>query len=457
MAAYQTASSLAQGAIATAKGLTTPTTPVNATYRRIRGAPPLPRSSHTLTCIGHRAYLFGGEIAPRNPVDNAVHVIALPSASLQDADYLAIDAKPETDGDNVPVPRVGHAAVAIGQCIYVFGGRGGVDMSALDEGGRVWVFDTMTSKWSYLDPFPSNTYPPARSYHAMTASGHPLPPKNPNLHDVLEQKTLDAPKQDIPGPLGKHTHGTLFVHAGCLSDGNRTADLWAFDISSRAWSQMPSAPGPRRGGTSIALVKDRLYRFGGFDGKHEIGGAVDWLDLVSSTYDDKAGRGEMPLHPSQRGWQSDAFPVGSDNRGGPRDRSVAGMIPVSTGQGRNYLMIFGGETTPSGEGHAGAGKFLDDCWTFQLKPEGGTAAAVKDAARGVVMGKNTGEAEVQEVRYYNEERVMTQEGQHKPMVGRGWFAAGAAGDVGASNTVVLWGGVNEENERLGDGWIIEVE
>ena len=456
-AAYQTASTLTQGAVATAKGLTTSTTPVNATFRPLRGLPSLQRSSHSITCIGHRAYLFGGEVKSREPADNSMHVISLPSAPLQEADYHSVAATPESSGNDVPAARFGHAAAAIGSCVYIFGGRTATGMGALKESGRVWVFDTTTSKWSHLDPFPSTTHPPARSYHAMSSSEHPLPPKDPLEHDVLDQKTLDSPRQSIPGPPLKHSHGTLFIHGGCLSNGSRTADVWAFDVSSRAWAQLPSAPGPARGGTTLALVKDRLYRYGGFDGTKELGGAVDWLDLVSSTYDDKAGKGEMPLHPSQRGWQSDNFPVGSENNAGLANRAVTQMIPVSTGQGRNFLLILGGEVAPSAAGHAQAGNFTADVWTYQIRPEGLTTSALKDATREFVMGKPTGEAEVAEVRYYNEEGVIVQEGQKKPMAARGWFAASPAGDIGSNNMVVVWGGINEDNERLGDGWIIEVE
>ena len=465
-AAYEAASTVAQGAIAAAKGLSMPTTPLRATFRPLRGPPHLPRSSHTLTVVRNRAYIFGGEIKPREPVDNAVHVITLPSAELQEADYVSVPARPATADGAVPEPRVGHAAAAVGQHIYVSGGRGGSSMQAFEEKGRVWVFDTTLQNWSYLDPNDHSPHPPARSYHAMTSSEHPLPPSKPTI-DTLDPSdpspdpdtahNLTDAQKAIPEPAVPHSHGTLFVHAGCLADGSRTSDLWAFDISSRSWSEMPSAPGPSRGGTALRLVKDRLYRYGGFNGETELGGAIDHLDLVSSTFDDKAGKGEMPLHPNKHGWQSTSFAASADHN--MSDRSVAGMAPMSTGQGRHYLLILGGERDPSTAGHAGAGKFLDDVWSFQLKPEGGTAAAVKDATRQFIMKKDTGEAEVHEVRYYDAEGTMIQEGQRRSWGPRGWFACDVAQDVGgeAGGTIILWGGVNESNERLGDGWILQID
>lgn len=458
IAAYA-AKNVAEGATALYAGLTTPTAPLRATFRRVR-APPLPRSSHSINVIGGRAYIFGGEVTPREPVGNEMHVVTLPSAELQDADHVAVPAK----GPEVPCPRVGHTASAIGQRIYVFGGRGGASMAALEEHGRVWVFDTTTLTWGFLDPNPLSPFPAARSYHAAASSPRPLPapqPTNPAAALDPPDTTTSAPSA-APSPHPPDSHGTLFVHGGCLSSGGRASDLWSFDVSSRSWSALPSAPGPARGGTCLALLKDRLYRFGGFDGARELGGAVDHLDLSGGTFADKGGRGEMSLAPAPPGrWETQGFGVAGGGGGGKEDgmaaRSVCGFVPVSTGQGRNYLVVLGGETTPSKEGHAGAGRFLDDVWSLQVRPEGATAASVKDAVRGVLIGRETGEEECVQVRYYDGEGVLVQEGQGKPMGARGWFACDRVGDVAGPGSVIVWGGVNEKNERLGDGWIISFE
>ncbi|KAH6891403.1 hypothetical protein B0T10DRAFT_311743 [Thelonectria olida] len=52
----------------------------------------LPRSSHSLDIISGNAFIFGGEINPREPVDNDMHVITLPWSSAG-ADYYKIKAK----------------------------------------------------------------------------------------------------------------------------------------------------------------------------------------------------------------------------------------------------------------------------------------------------------------------------------------------------------------------------
>ena len=385
-----------------------------------------------------------------------MHVIILPSTDLTDADYQSIPARTSTLNGQVPPPRVGHTAVTIDNYIYIFGGRGGPDMKALEENGRVWIFDTTNNTWSHLDPNPYFPIPPARSYHASVASEHPLPTMSPNIAHVLVDK-LPNTTEDLPDPPDPYTYGTIFIHAGCTSDGGRTSDVWVFDISSRSWSPFPSAPDPPCGGTSLAIVHNRLYRFGGFDGKQEVGGQIDFLDLSIDTFNDKGGQGEMALSP-QGLWQTNTFrPAAAEkNASGPANRSVTGLVPVSTGQGRSYLLILCGEGQPSTDGHHAAGKFFNDVWSFQLKPEGMTAASLKDATRQAVK-KDTGEAECAEVRYHDAEGKLVQEGHRRPMGARGWFACDGVGDTGGSGGVVVWGGVGDDNQRLGDGWLISVE
>ena len=40
--------------------------------------------------------------------------------------------------------------------------------------------------------------------------------------------------------------------------------------------------------------------------------------------------------------------------------------------------------------------------------------------------------------------------------GRGWFGSCDAGDA-AKSGIIIWGGIDERNERLGDGWLIAIE
>lgn len=501
--ALYVAEHIVEAGAAAYKGLTLSTAPLNATFTKLR-APSLPRSSHTVSVIGNKAYIFGGEITPRKPVDNDMHIVTLPSTALTEADYQSIPARPEKAEGQVPIARVGHTASIIDKSIFIFGGRGGPDMKALEENGRIWVYDTRMNTWSHIDPRPDSPVAPARSYHTSAATSHPEPkPSNtdssshnqtstPNIPEPPNAPVSSGPPTDTLEPPPEGTYGTLFIHAGCLSSGGRTSDLWSFDLHSRSWAELPSAPDPGRGGTSLAIVRNRLYRFGGFDGTTELGGQVDFLDLnLNDEFNDKGGTGVMAVGP-QGEWRANVFApeAQKDGKGGnktaPGYRSVCGFSPVSTGQGREYLLIICGEGTASSQGHEGAGKFYDDVWSFRLKPEGATAGAVKDATRSAIMGKKTGEADVVEVKYYagegSQETVagdtpvgskgesegrsvslgegggrMIQEGQPKPMGRRGWFATAPMGEVGGNNSVLVHGGVGEDNERMGDIWVVSVE
>ena len=423
-----------QGAVGAAIGIARSTTPLKATFKRIQTDKPLPRSSHSLSVIKGRAYIFGGEIRPREPVDNVMHIYTLPALDGGEADYQDIPAK-ANKGEDVPPARVGHTAAVVQDRIYIFGGRGGKEMSALEEKGRVWVFDTKTNRWSYIDPVDGSPYPEARSYHTSVGNEHPLPSETDHTENPV-------------GSPDEESHGTIFIHAGCLASG-RVSDVWAFDIASRMWSPYADAPGPARGGTSLTFTQNRLYRYGGFDGKGELGGQIDYLDLLVATFDDQSGKGELALTPRTGKWETVAF---SADGPAPGNRSVAGLQPVNTGQGRWFLLLFLGERDPSDNGHEAAGKFWDDVWSYQLHPEGMTAASFKDATREAI-GKPTGEGAWAEVQI--PKAIMSGGAQSHPGP-RGWFASGSDSDIDAAS-VVLWGGIGEKNERLGDGWILTVE
>lgn len=402
--------------------LLTTSPPPKAKWQPINLSPPLPRSSHTISIISGRGYIFGGEISPRQPVDNDMHIITLPSSGVTTSDYKSLSAKPSNTNGEVPEMRVGHTATVIGQRIFVFGGRGGKEMRPLEENGRVWVYDTRLDVWDFLDPSPDTKFPAARSYHAMAAIDKPIP------------SGVD--------PVRGEGYGTLFIHAGCPASG-RLNDLWAFDIASRTWKELPSAPGKPRGGTSLCAAKNRLYRFGGFNGETEEGGQVDYIELAKDTFDDTSGKEDVDIFAKYGKWESFVFT--EEAMTCPEDRSVAGLQLITTGMGREYLVLVFGEGHPSSQGHDGAGKFFNDVWTFQVPPLGMTAASFKDAALQA-LGKETGEAKWSRV------SVEAAESGEVPQA-RGWFASASMGDSDEAS-IVLWGGLNDENQRMGDGWIL---
>lgn len=430
LAAGYAVETAAEGAVGAGVALAKSTMPLKANWKRISTGTPLPRSSHSLSIVRGIAYIFGGEERPREPVDNDMHMVTLPSSGA-DADYKKVSASSATEGGEIPTARVGHTANAIDERIYVFGGRGGKAMEPLVENGRVWVFDTVAATWSFLDPAGGSPYPAPRSYHASAATAHPLH----TSHDQLESR-FD------PLPVDMNEHGTIFIHGGCPAKG-RLGDLWAFDVASRTWSSYPDPPGPARGGPSLTYALNRLYRYGGFDGENELGGQIDYIDIAV----DSEAKGEVVGHDSL--WECVSILTDAPS---PGNRSVAGLHPVTTGQGRNYLLLLLGERGPSSSGHDAAGQFWDTVWSFQLHQEGMTAASLKDATRRLLRAK-TGENAWAQVDI--PESTMGA-GQLDGPGPRGWFASAQGHDIG-NETVVIWGGVQVSNERAGDGWVLAIE
>ncbi|KAI1107129.1 hypothetical protein F4804DRAFT_242203 [Jackrogersella minutella] len=488
--------------------------------------PPLPRSSHSIDIVAGNAYIFGGEVEPRKPVDNDMHVIVLPSSSAS-ADYFAIKARPsqtpfadrtpapiteedETEAQlkdplsdidltsaeaaepapstsdkgkgksEVPCARVGHATAVIGSRIFLFGGRSAESAAEpLDEGGRVWVFETKTSTWSHLDPHRSSPVPPARSFFAAVATDKPRDFAIKPLRRAASWKewaegdsaSVGIPQRPIPGSVAATAadeedagFGTFLVHGGCTAGGARTGDLWAFDVRSATWKELPAAPGPPRGGAALALAKGRLYRFGGYDGQAEIGGRLDVLELALDEFDDRVSKGEIGVS-ARGGWQTLLAPPPPPPPGDdaaklipaadvwPGGRSVASLELVLGGGGREYLVLMLGEQSPSPDGHAAAGHFWSDVWAFQIPPVGMTAASVTDAFLHAV-GRKTGEGRWSSVAPtpYDEDSELDIQGPGP----RGWLASAPLGDL-EENAVLVFGGLSESNTRLGDGWIFRLE
>jgi hypothetical protein len=50
---------------------------LQATWRKLGSLPTLQKSSHSLSIVGKAAYIFGGELKPREPIDGNVHVLDL--------------------------------------------------------------------------------------------------------------------------------------------------------------------------------------------------------------------------------------------------------------------------------------------------------------------------------------------------------------------------------------------
>jgi hypothetical protein len=356
---------------------------LTAKWKKIAEHEVLKRSSHSVAAIGenenadgHELFVFGGELVARQPKDGHVHVL-LVSASQNEPRTLNASPSSSTS-TQTPTPRVGSTMAALQDTLYIFSGRGGPSMTALDEDGGFWTLTPSSSKqpqWTFLSPQTTSPHPEPRSYHCTT--------------------TDDASQ--------------IYIHAGCAASG-RLRDFWSFDINAKIWKQLPDAPGSARGGTSLCFAQGKVWRCGGFDGEKEIGGVLDWYDV---------GKGE---------W-GESVTFEADGVEGPGARSVAGLVPVvvgrngnGEGEGKPYLVAVFGEAGPSSLGHEGAGKMLGDVWAFDV-----------DGRKWVKVDDSTTDGD---------------DGKPAP---RGWFGAAA---VGPGQLAVV-GGLGEDNERLGDAWVLE--
>ncbi|PON46027.1 BTB-kelch protein [Parasponia andersonii] len=207
-----------------------------------KGNCPGARSSHAVTIVGQKAYVFGGEFSPRVPVDNDIHVF-----DLQDTTWSVADAT----GD-VPPPRVGVTMAAVGPTIYVFGGRD----SEHKELNELYSFDTRTNKWALLSS--GDVGPPHRSYHSMTADD-------------------------------RH----VYVFGGCGNAG-RLNDLWAYDAIDEKWIEYPT-PGDNckgRGGPGLAVAQGKIWVVYGFAG-YEVDD-VHCYDPAQQKWAEVETKGEKP-------------------------------------------------------------------------------------------------------------------------------------------------------------------
>ncbi|KAK4547472.1 hypothetical protein LTR36_001128 [Oleoguttula mirabilis] len=280
---------------------------ISGTWTKLAAAEQLQRSSHTVSAVGSSLYVFGGELKPRQPKDNDVHVVDIDAASKKPTAKVA--SHQYRDG---PSARVGSASTGLGSKVYFFSGRGGEAMAPVDEEGHLWELEPSTSRWTLLAPL-SDAHPAARSYHAMTSDGK----------------------------------DTIFLHAGCPEQG-RLGDLWSFDLATKQWRERKAAPEPQRGGTSIAFTAGKLYRMGGFDGKTEQGGSLDIYD------------------PNTDDWST--LHYNADGKSGPGARSVAALLPIAI-DGKQHLVSMFGESDPSSLGHQGAGNMLGDVWAWSIDDE----------------------------------------------------------------------------------------
>ncbi|KAL8832844.1 MAG: hypothetical protein Q9191_000028 [Dirinaria sp. TL-2023a] len=532
IAAEQVVSTTVETGAVAAYGLAQKTQPLDGTFNSISSPAFLPRSHHTLTVVEGKGYIWGGYNAVGTMAGADMHIVQMPSKlngkgkgkGEGEAEYKVVPALAQEfsrqqgegnvdvkDGGATPCPRADHTAVAIGERIYVFGGTD-ENMQVIEEQGRVWVFDTMTLHWSFLDSQGSpQSYPCARLQHGSASTEHPLPPGNPkspaSTYKQSMQNTVVKASAMIGGGIPEsRPHGTLFVCFGLNSPDTHDVltDSWSFDIATQVWTNLPSMPASTSisAPPSVAMTHHRLYVITS-SSSSTVGSEIHYLPIPkSSFYDTRASAAEAdpnssanlqsmvtsaetPASEKKGEWTSLPFP-NNPIAPGPRPRKGAGLVPVTTGNGREYLIYGFGQrlSTPASNdfdlssGGAEKGEVplsWSDIWSYQAPAQPTTVTAVKDATRsalGIASGEGTW-AEVKivaDVEEVSDGRKPKQQAQHeeksdqRSMEGgegggkshpgpRSWFASAGLDGSG----IVLWGGSNAKGEIEGDGWVIRVK
>lgn len=337
-----------------------------------------------------------------------MHVVDLPSGPSSDYEYKMIPALSVEEGGDVPQGRFSHTACSSDERIFVFGGTMNGE-EPLDERGRVWSFSVNTLQWTPIDP--ANTeYPTLHSHSAV-------------LRD-----------------------NALIVHDGLRNTSSKQSTLspsqttWKFDLVSKTWTHLPTLEASSVSPPSMILAHNTLYAL---TGKDDLQSAMHRLDV-----------GTFKETPSLAGqWEEIPFPT-NPLTPGPRPRQGAGLSHVTTGLGRDYLLLLLGQKCgpPNKEDDSGSAEFWSELWTYQL-PSSGVATQAKDAIRAKV-GADSKEGQWAEVEILppDVEKSGALEGKAHPGP-RGYFACASVD----GKSVVLWGGLDPKGDVQGDGWVVSLQ
>ncbi|GME25163.1 Kelch repeat type 1 [Neofusicoccum parvum] len=404
--AEQVVSTTIEGGAVAGYAIAKQTMPLKVTFTRIAVSDLIRRHSHTVSVVNGKAYIFGGITDDGSLAGNEFHQLALPPKDKNEQiDYHCIPALPATEGCPVPASRAGHSAVVAGKDILIYGGR---DKSgdSVEDGSALWSFNTDALKWTKIA-----TQGPrdCQFYHGSVIRGNSL-----LLYGGFSR------------PAGTH-------------DLRALPSLSSVDITTGVWEahedQTLSQTGTPAG---LAFAQDKVFTVG-IDTKLQA--PVHFYNLRDAT--------------SGARWDTIPAPSNPLVPGPYTSRDGAGVLPISTGYGRNFLLyLFGQKRSEDGKTAELPPKskdFFSDAWTFQLPSENVSLAVVKDTARDK-LGMDSGEgswAEA-EVKLHSEE--FSHEGKVHPGP-RSFFAASNVDD----KTVILWGGINPKQEVEGDGWIIKLE
>lgn len=287
-----------------------PTVPLKATFGQIATTPSdddrlsLDRSRHSLTIVKDKACIFGGHLGRTSLASNEVHMVSLlaqPDAEKRaDVQYAVIPALASAEDGTVseqsphspvPSPRSGHAACALNICVAIFGG---LDQhgEVLDEGGRLWLFNTASLNWECI-------------------RADPAPP--PRAHAVL----------------GSYNN-RLVLYGGLAPSGEALRDVWHFDYSTRKWQSLPDAPVA----DAQATVCNSTLHLLGYPSK--LSCELHSLPLPAPTSSNPASAGN---------WITETIPT-NPLVSSPSQHQGSMVLPLAFGHGRNFLLYLLGANNP---------------------------------------------------------------------------------------------------------------
>ncbi|XP_063151302.1 kelch domain-containing protein 3-like isoform X2 [Candoia aspera] len=250
-------------------------TPTDLTWERLPqdGHIPCPRQGHSLCVVKGKIYLFGGCSSK-----NAEY--CLPGVYIFDLDSLTWQ-KITTSG--LAPQTLEHSSAVVGENIFVYGGM--EDGKAVDV---LYMFNTVSHCWTPVKTSGSN--PGARSGHAFAAIGEIIymfggrSNENEYYTDVLALDTVSLMWQrcEVKGekPIGRshhtftaHSDKDIYLFGGTFEfkDGKTIPknDIMKLSLAWMKWKKplYIGIPPTCRGNHVAFILHNQLYIFGGINGK----------------------------------------------------------------------------------------------------------------------------------------------------------------------------------------------
>jgi len=205
------------------------------------------RSSHSVSVIESKVYIYGGEDTPRHVFDGQVHVFDLTERSWN----------AHSGSGELPSLRLGQTAVAVQNKLWIIGGRN----SNKEDMNDVYTFDINDFTWTKINT--TGDVLPICSYHTGTRIGN-----------------------------------SVFVFGGCSGSAGRLNAVWKLDTDKHSWTHITTRSTAEetpiaRGGPGFVALGDNLYVYGGYSGKQELDDL--WrFDVETATWNRILPKGIIP-------------------------------------------------------------------------------------------------------------------------------------------------------------------